>query len=122
MEERLMRSKQPGVSAAPNPRAQRHAAGESTRAPQQAPPPISKDLPQRSSRPGTAKAQQQQQVRGGALPPTPTASEGEYELVPRPENMSSASSSLYGGGDNGRLETRSFTDMVIVSKDGDTDS
>lgn len=35
-----------------------------------------------SSRPGTAKASQQ--AVPGALPPTPTASEGEYEFVPDP--------------------------------------
>lgn len=34
------------------------------------------------SRPGTAKASQQ--AVPGALPPTPTASEGEYEFVPDP--------------------------------------
>lgn len=38
------------------------------------------------SRPGTAKASQQ--AVPGALPPTPTASEGEYEFVPDPYTTS----------------------------------
>lgn len=76
---------------------------------------------QRTSRPGTAKSQQQ--VHGGAMPPTPTASEGEYELVPdlhTNTNMSSSTYTCYGS--EAGLETRSFADLVLVSKDGDHDS
>jgi hypothetical protein len=45
-------------------------------------------------------------MHGGAMPPTPTASEGESDLV----NSSSHDRDA---------ETQSFTDYVIVSKDGD---
>jgi hypothetical protein len=74
------------------------------------------DVPQRTtgtSRPGTAK-QQQAPAHGGDMPPTPTDSEGEYEVV-------DCSSHVNTPGDAG-VETRSFTDLVIVSKDGDRDS
>ncbi|KAI1343916.1 hypothetical protein F5Y15DRAFT_411767 [Xylariaceae sp. FL0016] len=71
-----------------------------------------KDLPSRPSRPGTAKQTQPAPMHGGAMPPTPTASEGEYELV---KHSSSSSSSGDGGA---AAETRTLTDYVIVSKDG----
>ncbi|KAI1636180.1 hypothetical protein F4809DRAFT_663023 [Biscogniauxia mediterranea] len=96
MEERL--KGQAGAPAGSQAQQQAQAAG--------------KGLPQRplqTSRPGTAKQSQQAPVRGGAMPPTPTASEGEYGLV---NNSSSASSG------DGSAETRSFADYVFVSKDG----
>ncbi|KAM0809412.1 hypothetical protein AB5N19_09755 [Seiridium cardinale] len=113
MEERLKRNHPAGAAGA-RPAAQ---AGQG------APAPVQKDLPQRASRPGTAKAQQQAPIHGGAMPPTPTASEGEYELVPEPHyhNNMSSSTSIYNDSESG-LETRSFADMVLVSKDGDHDS
>lgn len=99
-----------------------HPAGAAAGTSQGAPAPLQKDLPQRPSRPGTAKAQQAP-VHGGAMPPTPTASEGEYELVPEPRypNNMSSSTSTYNDSESG-LETRSFADLVLVSKDGDHDS
>ncbi|KAI5928248.1 hypothetical protein F4810DRAFT_706143 [Camillea tinctor] len=96
MEERL--KGQPNAPAGSQAQQQAQAAG--------------KGLPQRplqTSRPGTAKQSQQAPVRGGAMPPTPTASEGEYGLV----NNSSSTSPGDGG-----AETRSFTDYVFVNKDG----
>lgn len=113
MEERLKGSK-PGASAGTSPQAQ---SGQGAQAP------LQKDLPQRASRPGTAKTQQQAPVHGGAMPPTPTASEGEYELVPEPHHPTNMYSSTctYNGSEDG-LETRSFADLVVVSKDGDHDS
>ncbi|KAK6084521.1 hypothetical protein SCUP234_03310 [Seiridium cupressi] len=103
MEERLKRNHPAGAAGA-RPAAQ---AGQG------APAPVQKDLPQRASRPGTAKAQQQAPIHGGAMPPTPTASEGEYELVPEPHyhNNMSSSTSIYNDSESG-LETRSFADMV----------
>lgn len=72
-----------------------------------------------TSRPGTAKPTQHAPMHGGAMPPTPTASEGEYELV---DPLSKSTTSSYMRPDHG-VETRSFTDMVLVSKDGgDRDS
>lgn len=57
------------------------------------------------------------------MPPTPTASEGEYELVPVPHHSNNMSSStcIYDDSESG-LKTRSFADLVVVSKDGDHDS
>ncbi|KAF7541318.1 hypothetical protein G7054_g763 [Neopestalotiopsis clavispora] len=113
MEERLNRNKAPATTGA--------SAGTQQHLPvrqQGAPAPA-----QRTSRPGTAKAQQPAPLHGGAMPPTPTASEGEYELVPEPRHPNNLSSSThtYNDSESG-LETRSFADMVIVSKDGDHDS
>ncbi|KAI1800926.1 hypothetical protein F4811DRAFT_556339 [Daldinia bambusicola] len=61
---------------------------------------------QQRSRPGTAKQVQQAPAHGGAMPPTPTASEGEYVLVKH---------SSSGDGD---ACSRTFTDYVYVSQDG----
>ncbi|ORY64347.1 uncharacterized protein BCR38DRAFT_485506 [Pseudomassariella vexata] len=69
--------------------------------------------PTGASRPGTAKQTQQAPAHGGAMPPTPTASEGEYEFV------DPSTPCVY---DLGGLESRSFTDLVVISKDGDRDS
>lgn len=124
MEERLKRpaGQQAGAASTGSPSAQQSPVrNKSATAGQSA---VQKDLPQRPSRPGTAKAQQQTApVHGGAMPPTPTASEGEYELVPEPafHNKMSSSTITSNDSDSG-LETRSFADMVLVSKDGDHDS
>ncbi|KAI0124859.1 hypothetical protein BJ170DRAFT_685736 [Xylariales sp. AK1849] len=119
MEERLQRSKSgaPGSgSASTSPRAQRQPGAFGQQG--QAPPAVPKDLSQRASRPGTAKGQQPPPPHhGGALPPTPTASEGEYELVPDDNK-----SSYYNDSDGSGVKTRSFADTVVVSKDGDRDS
>ncbi|KAK7920326.1 hypothetical protein PG985_008348, partial [Apiospora marii] len=72
-----------------------------------------------TSRPGTAKQPQQAPAHGGAMPPTPTASEGEYELVDPSTAFAFPQPHHYGS--NG-LATQSFTDMVLVYKDGDRDS
>ncbi|CAJ2511773.1 Uu.00g073980.m01.CDS01 [Anthostomella pinea] len=110
MEARLNQSKPGAAASGLSPRTQRTAVGDTFG---QAPQPPQAPAAGRASRPGTAKqSHQQAPVRGGAMPPTPTASEGEYELV----NTSSSS------GDGG-AETRSFTDYVIVPQDGhDRDS
>ncbi|KAI2631863.1 hypothetical protein GGR54DRAFT_627469 [Hypoxylon sp. NC1633] len=105
MEERLKKQK-PGAAGGLSPRSQRQAisdafgkvAAEKDAAQQQ--------QPQSRSRPGTAKQAQQAPAHGGAMPPTPTASEGEYVLV-------NHSSSGEGGAD-----PRNFTDHVLVSQDG----
>ncbi|KAI1438600.1 hypothetical protein GGR50DRAFT_370002 [Xylaria sp. CBS 124048] len=72
--------------------------------------PAEKELPQRpiqtSSRPGTAKQTQHAPMHGGAMPPTPTASEGESDLV----NSSSHDRDA---------ETASVADYVIIPKDGE---
>ncbi|KAH8195954.1 hypothetical protein TruAng_009874 [Truncatella angustata] len=124
MEERLKHGTQATGAAGASPRAQRSPIGSAfAQAGQGAPASLHKDLPQRGSRPGTAKAQQQAPAHGGAMPPTPTASEGEYELVPEPRYPTNMSSSTHTCNDSeSGLETRSFADMVIVSKDGDADS
>ncbi|KAI1748532.1 hypothetical protein F4782DRAFT_534364 [Xylaria castorea] len=101
MEARLQMSKA-GPSGG-SPRAQRQpVAGASSSA--------DKELPQRplqtASRPGTAKQAQQAPMRAGAMPPTPTASEGESDLV----NSSSHDRDP---------ETASIADYVIVTKDGE---
>ena len=68
MEERL---KSGGVTpSASSPRAQRQAVGDAFKA-----APASDAQRSQTSRPGTAKQAQQQPVHGGAMPPTPTASE-----------------------------------------------
>ncbi|KAI1471197.1 uncharacterized protein F4812DRAFT_455308 [Daldinia caldariorum] len=61
---------------------------------------------QQRSRPGTAKQVQQAPAHGGAMPPTPTASEGEYVLVKH---------SSSGDGD---ACSRTFADYVYLSQDG----
>jgi hypothetical protein len=61
---------------------------------------------QATSRPGTAKQAQHAPLHGGAMPPTPTASEGESDLVNSSVN------------DHG-TKTASFTNYVIVTKDGE---
>ncbi|KAI1269876.1 hypothetical protein F5Y18DRAFT_422831 [Xylariaceae sp. FL1019] len=60
-----------------------------------------------SSRPGTAK-QAHAAPHGGAMPPTPTASEGEFQ-----SDLVNSSSSDRNG------DARSFADYVMVTKDGD---
>ncbi|KAL7623914.1 hypothetical protein AAE478_005471 [Parahypoxylon ruwenzoriense] len=106
MEERL--KKQPGAAGVLSPRSQRHTITSTFG---QAPPPGEKDLSQQQrSRPGTAKQAHQAPAHGGAMPPTPTASEGEYVLV---NHRSSG---------DGAIDPRSFTDYVLVSKDGDRDN
>ncbi|KAK7756420.1 hypothetical protein SLS62_001646 [Diatrype stigma] len=84
------------------------------------------------SRPGTAKPTQQAPVRGGAMPPTPTASEGEYELVddrhrshhhhylshPPRDLPSTTSTTTTAPPAAGRSNPGTFADYVFVSKDG----
>ncbi|KAF2965463.1 hypothetical protein GQX73_g8110 [Xylaria multiplex] len=105
MEARLQGSK-PGGSAG-SPRAQRQPLANAFDPNTQ---PAEKALPQRplqaGSRPGTAKQAQHAPMHGGAMPPTPTASEGESDLV----NSSSHDRDA---------ETAGFADYVIVSKDGE---
>ncbi|KAI1330575.1 hypothetical protein F5Y16DRAFT_396071 [Xylariaceae sp. FL0255] len=122
MEQRLQLSKTRGPSGSP--RAQRQALGNNTfdqPSPAQQPT-AEKELHQRplqtssTSRPGTAKQSQQAPLHGGAMPPTPTASEGESDLV-----INASSSTTCDDPD--LAETRSFADYVIVNKDGyDRDS
>jgi hypothetical protein len=104
MEERLKRSGGQAPAATGSPRGQRQPLANTFG--QAQPPQANKDSSQRplqASRPGTAKQTQHAPAHGGAMPPTPTASEGEYE--------------------NDGVETRSFADFVLVSKDGgDRDS
>ncbi|KAI5862407.1 hypothetical protein GGS23DRAFT_99125 [Durotheca rogersii] len=110
MEDRL-KSRLPGASGGASPRAQRQpaAAGVFGQPPLA---PAEKDASQQPrSRPGTAKPAHQAPGHGGAMPPTPTASEGEYVLV----NHSSS-------GGAGALGPRRFADCVLVSKDGDRDN
>ena len=99
MEERLKKSKQGGGSTS-SPRAQRSPLSNTFGSQ------VTADSDAASKRPGTAKQTQQAPVHGGALPPTPTASEGEYVLV----NHSSS-------GDRG-ADSRNFTDYVLIPKDG----
>ncbi|KAI0556250.1 hypothetical protein F4679DRAFT_578373 [Xylaria curta] len=98
MEARLQMSK----AGPSSPRAQRQPSATNASA--------EKELPQRplqtASRPGTAKQAQQAPMRAGAMPPTPTASEGESDLV----------NSFSHDRD---LETPSIADYVIVTKDGE---
>ncbi|KAI6083869.1 hypothetical protein F4821DRAFT_181494 [Hypoxylon rubiginosum] len=103
MEERL--KKQPtAASGGLSPRAQRQAIGDAF-AKKTA---LEKDIAQQQqrSRPGTAKQAQPAPAHGGAMPPTPTASEGEYVLV----NHSSSAARA--------ADSRTFTDHVFVPKDG----
>ncbi|KAK6844562.1 hypothetical protein PG995_014672 [Apiospora arundinis] len=116
MEDRLKRSSGQGQTAglgAPS-GTQRQAVGNSF-----GQPASDKDMAAQRSRPGTAKQPQQAPAHGGAMPPTPTASEGEYELVDPSTAFTFPQSHHYGM--NG-IATQSFTDMVLVSKDGDRDS
>lgn len=107
MEERLKRQNPPGAAGSMSPRAQRQAISDAFGpAAAAATTSADKDQQQQRSRPGTAKQVQQAPAHGGAMPPTPTASEGEYVLV----NHSSSG--------DGRADVRKFTDHVFVSKDG----
>ncbi|KAI0451799.1 hypothetical protein F5B21DRAFT_527464 [Xylaria acuta] len=105
MEARLQTSKTTQLGGSP--RAQRQPLANTFNS---APSSAEKELPQRplqtASRPGTAKQAQQAPMRAGAMPPTPTASEGESDLV----NSSSHDRDP---------ETASIADYVIVSKDGE---
>ncbi|KAI1293317.1 hypothetical protein F5Y03DRAFT_331464 [Xylaria venustula] len=105
MEARLQTSKQGGSGGSP--RAQRQPLANTFSPAAQS---TEKELPQRplqtASRPGTAKQAQHAPMHGGAMPPTPTASEGESELV----NSSPTDHDA---------ETASFADYVIISKDGE---
>ncbi|KAI0484247.1 hypothetical protein GGR56DRAFT_668833 [Xylariaceae sp. FL0804] len=102
-----------GPSSGGSPRAQRSALGNDTFGGQ--PAQQQQQRPLQASRPGTAKQAQHAPLHGGAMPPTPTASEGESDLVIN-TSTSSSSPSIHSGADS-----RSFTDYVIVSKDGDRD-
>ncbi|KAH8163159.1 hypothetical protein CIB48_g5077 [Xylaria polymorpha] len=105
MEARLQMSKIGPLTGSP--RAQRQPLSNASGS---APSSAEKELPQRplqtASRPGTAKQAQQAPMRAGAMPPTPTASEGESDLV----NSSSHDRDP---------ETASIADYVIVPKDGE---
>ncbi|KAI0910202.1 hypothetical protein F4823DRAFT_379947 [Ustulina deusta] len=105
MEARLQTSKLDGSGGSP--RAQRRPLANTFSPAAQA---TEKGLPQRppqaASRPGTAKQAQLAPMHGGAMPPTPTASEGESDLVKSSSHDHDA-------------ETASFADYVIVSKDGE---
>ncbi|KAI1275733.1 hypothetical protein F5Y07DRAFT_400045 [Xylaria sp. FL0933] len=105
MEARLKTSKV-GTSGG-SPRAQRQPLANTLSSAAQS---TEKELPQRplqtTSRPGTAKQAQHAPMHGGAMPPTPTASEGESDLV----NASSHDRDA---------DAASFADYVIVSKDGE---
>ncbi|KAI8630993.1 hypothetical protein F5Y19DRAFT_474116 [Xylariaceae sp. FL1651] len=109
MEARLQMSK--GSGSGGSPQAQRQPLSTEFDQAVQSAKSSEKELSQRplqtTSRPGTAKQAQHAPLHGGAMPPTPTASEGESELV-------NSSSSL-----DRDAETRSFADYVIVPKDGD---
>ncbi|KAI0432841.1 hypothetical protein F5Y09DRAFT_352849 [Xylaria sp. FL1042] len=104
MEARLKTSKV-GASGG-SPRAQRQPLANTFGSAAQ---PTEKELPQRplqaTSRPDTAKQAQHAPMHGGAMPPTPTASEGESDLVNTSYDRDA--------------ETASFADYVIVSKDGE---
>ncbi|KAH9907950.1 hypothetical protein F4778DRAFT_777321 [Xylariomycetidae sp. FL2044] len=108
MEARLKKTA-PGISQGSSPRATRQALGHTFDEQKHAA--ATGKQPMQLSRPGTAKQSQNAPAHGGAMPPTPTASEGEYDHV---KNILSSST----GGDDHGAETRSFTDYVIVSKDG----
>ncbi|KAI1093721.1 hypothetical protein F5B19DRAFT_491039 [Rostrohypoxylon terebratum] len=100
MEERL-KMQHPGAANSSNARSQRQALSDAFDKAQ-----AEKEQLVQRSRPGTAKQVQQAPAHGGAMPPTPTASEGEYVLV----NHSSS-------GDRG-ADSRKFTDYVLIPKDG----
>ncbi|KAI1196560.1 hypothetical protein F5X97DRAFT_325392 [Nemania serpens] len=105
MEARLQTSKigRPGGSSQAQQQPLANTSDSSTRS-------ADKELAQRplqtASRPGTAKQAQNAPMHGGAMPPTPTASEGESDLV----NSSSHDRDA---------ETASVADYVIVRKDGE---
>ncbi|KAI1130380.1 hypothetical protein F5Y10DRAFT_289593 [Nemania abortiva] len=107
MEARLQLSKIDGVGGSPRAHQRQPLANvfDSTNTTAQS---TEKELPQRplqaTSRPGTAKQTQHAPMHGGAMPPTPTASEGESDLV----NSSSHDRDA---------ETASFADYVIIPKD-----
>ncbi|KAI0154286.1 hypothetical protein GGR57DRAFT_110245 [Xylariaceae sp. FL1272] len=112
MEERLKSGKT--GTATSSPRAQRQPLSN-TFGQQPQGQSTGKELPQRplqttstSSRPGTAKQAQPAPLHGGAMPPTPTASEGEYQ-----SDLVNSSSS------DRNADARSFADYVMVTKDGD---
>ncbi|KAI8959466.1 hypothetical protein F5Y11DRAFT_303533 [Daldinia sp. FL1419] len=100
MEERLKRQN-PAAAAGVSPRSQRQTIGDAF-----GKATSSEKEQQQRSRPGTAKQVQQAPAHGGAMPPTPTASEGEYVLV------------KHSSHDDGGTSSRTFTDYVYVSKDG----
>ncbi|KAK5631231.1 hypothetical protein RRF57_006945 [Xylaria bambusicola] len=104
MEKRLQTSKSGAFSGSP--RGQRQPLANTFGSTTQS---TGKELPQRplqaSSRPGTAKQAQHVPMHGGAMPPTPTASEGESDLVNTSHDRDA--------------ETASFADYVIVPKDGE---
>ncbi|KAI2779175.1 hypothetical protein F4815DRAFT_446507 [Daldinia loculata] len=104
MEERLKKQNPPGVAGSVSPRSQRQAISDAFGKAAS----TEKDLAQQQqrSRPGTAKQVQQAPAHGGAMPPTPTASEGEYVLV------------KHSSSGDGAACSRTFTDYVYVSKDG----
>ncbi|KAI1388695.1 uncharacterized protein F4822DRAFT_253465 [Hypoxylon trugodes] len=104
MEERL-KKQQPGTGGL-SPRAQRQALNDAFEKKASVEKDLAQQQQQQRSRPGTAKQVQQAPAHGGAMPPTPTASEGEYVFVKH-------SSSGDGGADS-----RIITDYVFVSKDG----
>lgn len=106
MEQRLKKQNPPGQAGSLSPRAQRQAVNDAFG---KAHAETEAAAQQQRSRPGTAKQVQHAPAHGGAMPPTPTASEGEYVLV-------NHSSSRDGGAD-----PRMFTDRVYVSQDGDRD-
>ncbi|KAI1817089.1 hypothetical protein GGS20DRAFT_98195 [Poronia punctata] len=84
MEARLQSSKLPGSGNSSGPHAQPQSSANETS--NSATQPTEKELPQRplqtASRPGTAKQAQHAPMHGGAMPPTPTASEdgGDRDL------------------------------------------
>ena len=120
MEDRLKRSsgqQQTGAVGAPS-ASQRQAVGNAF-GQAAADKDVAAQRSMGTSRPGTAKQPQQAPAHGGAMPTTPTASEGEYELVDPSTAFTFPQSHHYGM--NG-IATQSFTDMVLVSKDGDRDS
>ncbi|OTB04194.1 hypothetical protein M426DRAFT_164804 [Hypoxylon sp. CI-4A] len=109
MEERLKKQNPPGTAGGLSPRAQRQAVSDA----------FGKEkehlVQQQRSRPGTAKQVQQAPAHGGAMPPTPTASEGEYVLVNHHHHHHNNHNSSSG---RGGANVRDFTDQVFVSKDG----
>ncbi|KAI1083767.1 hypothetical protein F5B20DRAFT_349111 [Whalleya microplaca] len=106
MEERLKKQNPSAAPSGATPRTQRQGQAVGGTYGQASSSAGEKDHPQqRASRPGTAKQARQAPAHGGVMPPTPTASEGEYDYV----NTSS---------DGAGTRARSFADYVIVSKDG----
>ncbi|KAK7978263.1 hypothetical protein PG996_004308 [Apiospora saccharicola] len=119
MEARLKRSSGQGQGTAAQTESQRQDAKSLAADKDTAAQMASAQRSMGTSRPGTAKQPQQAPAHGGAMPPTPTASEGEYELVDPSTAFAFPQPNHYGS--NG-LATQSFTDMVLVYKDGDRDS